>query len=130
MRPFFLTLLLAVCSLHVLHAQTNSKLIAAADLYKKGEYEKALPLFEKCLAEAEQSKDSAAQVNIYDHIGHVYSQMGKAAEALDGCGLDTSVIFSGNGMKNIKHRIHELAGNLDIRSTTGNGTLFSYSFPI
>ncbi len=82
MRPFFLTLLLAVCTLHVLHAQTNSKLIAAADLYKKGEYEKALPLFEKCLTEAEQSKDSTAQVNIYDHIGHVYSQMGKAAEAL------------------------------------------------
>ncbi len=48
----------------------------------------------------------------------------------NGCGFDTSVISSGNGMKNIKHRIHELAGNLDIRSTTGNGTLFSYSFPI
>jgi len=82
MRLVCLTLLFAVCSLHVL-AQTSSTLLATAvELYQKGEYEASLPIFEKCLATAKQSNDSSLQVVLYDHIGHVYSQTGKAAEAL------------------------------------------------
>ena len=82
MRLVCLTLLLAMCCLPVF-AQSNSTQIAAAvELYKKGEYEASLPIFEKCLAISKQSKDSNSLVILNDHIGHVYSQTGKAAEAL------------------------------------------------
>ncbi len=83
MRSICLTLLLAVYCLPALFAQANNTLIAtAAALYKKGAYEEALPIFEKCLVRAKQSKDSVTLVLLYDHIGHVYSQTGRAAEAL------------------------------------------------
>jgi signal transduction histidine kinase len=83
MRSICLALLFAVYCLHTVFAQTNGTLIAAAaDLYKKGAYEEALPIFEKCLATAKQANDSSSQVILYDHIGHVYSQTGRPAEAL------------------------------------------------
>ncbi|MCW3094318.1 MAG: hypothetical protein JWP81_5387 [Ferruginibacter sp.] len=83
MRPLYLSLLLLFYCMPVSLAQTNQPLIAAAiDLYKKGEYEAALPVFEKCLTTAKRNTDTVLLINLCDHIGHVYSQMGKSAEAL------------------------------------------------
>jgi signal transduction histidine kinase len=48
----------------------------------------------------------------------------------DGCGFDTSASYTGNGMKNIRQRISEIDGNLNVQSTAGKGTAFSYSLPL
>ncbi|MBC7887787.1 MAG: tetratricopeptide repeat protein [Ferruginibacter sp.] len=82
MRPLLMTLLFALNSMLTLFAQTDSAMIAAgAELYKKGEYESSLPVFEKCLATAKRANDKASQVILYDYIGHVYGQTGKIADA-------------------------------------------------
>lgn len=48
----------------------------------------------------------------------------------DGIGFDTSKIYSGNGMKNIKQRIHEAGGILQIDSIKNEGSTFIYSITI
>ena len=45
----------------------------------------------------------------------------------DGCGFDTDTAYSGNGLKNIQHRIAELGGELVIRSEKGKGSQFTYT---
>ena len=63
-------------------AQDSTAISKAVALYDKGEYELSLPLFEKCLAAAKQSSNKVSQIIIFDYIGHIYSQMGKIANAL------------------------------------------------
>lgn len=64
-------------------AQADSTTISkAVSLYDKGEYELSLPVFEKCLATAKQSSNRQSQIIIFDYIGHIYSQTGKIANAL------------------------------------------------
>ena len=43
----------------------------------------------------------------------------------NGIGFDTSASFSGNGMKNIRQRILELGGELQVQSAENKGTAFS-----
>ncbi|MES2847849.1 MAG: tetratricopeptide repeat protein [Bacteroidota bacterium] len=62
--------------------QDSTVISKAVALYNKGEYELSLPAFEKCLAAAKQSSDRPSQIIIFDYIGHVYSQTGKIANAL------------------------------------------------
>jgi len=63
-------------------AQIDSTLISkAVELYNKGEYEKAMPLFEQCLAAAKQSGNKKTQADVFNYIGHIYSQTGKVANA-------------------------------------------------
>lgn len=82
MRSLLLFLLFCSGTCCTAIAQTDSTLISkAAELYNKGEYEKALPDFEKCLAAAKLSADKKSQVDIYNYIGHIYSQTGKVANA-------------------------------------------------
>lgn len=48
----------------------------------------------------------------------------------DGCGFDTGAGYKGNGLKNIRHRIEELHGTLEIRSEKNKGSIFSYTIPL
>jgi signal transduction histidine kinase len=41
----------------------------------------------------------------------------------DGKGFDTSSIFAGNGLRNMKSRAEEINGNLNFKSSPGTGTL-------
>jgi len=46
----------------------------------------------------------------------------------DGNGFDTAIIHPGNGIKNIRQRIHEAGGVLQLSSLEGKGTHFRYHF--
>ncbi|MBL0355524.1 MAG: tetratricopeptide repeat protein [Chitinophagaceae bacterium] len=82
MRIFLLLLLLCIATCVTIVAQPDSTLInKAVELYDKGEYEKALPDFEKCLAAAKLTTDKRSQADIYNYIGHIYSQTGKVTNA-------------------------------------------------
>ena len=48
----------------------------------------------------------------------------------DGAGYDTVKLNSGNGLKNIKGRIEEIGGTLEIVSLPGKGSCFSYIIPL
>ena len=48
----------------------------------------------------------------------------------DGCGFDGTLNFSGNGLKNIRHRIKEMGGYLELQSQKGNGTRFTFTVPL
>jgi signal transduction histidine kinase len=48
----------------------------------------------------------------------------------DGIGFKTSSNSSGNGLHNIRRRIEELNGDLQIQTNTGAGSQFNYSIPV
>lgn len=48
----------------------------------------------------------------------------------DGQGFDTSKNGTGNGLRNIRRRVEELGGDLDISSITAAGSRFHYHFPL
>jgi len=48
----------------------------------------------------------------------------------DGIGFDESQVRRGNGLKNLRRRAAELHGTLQIHSTPGGGTRFTFSAPI
>lgn len=48
----------------------------------------------------------------------------------DGKGFDTDKNYSGNGLKNIRHRIEELGGEFNISSVKGKGSIFKYIIPL
>jgi len=48
----------------------------------------------------------------------------------DGVGFDTSRKLTGNGLKNIYHRIKELDGELKAESESGKGSSFIYTIPL
>lgn len=48
----------------------------------------------------------------------------------DGIGFDSTKEFSGNGLKNVKHRVKELNGKFTIQSSLEKGTHFSYRIPL
>jgi signal transduction histidine kinase len=48
----------------------------------------------------------------------------------DGCGFDTNKPSPGNGLKNIRRRIEELGGSLQIESAPGKGSRFMYEIPL
>lgn len=48
----------------------------------------------------------------------------------NGRGFDTSIGSNGNGLKNIRQRINEIRGTLELESAPGGGTVCSYSIPI
>ncbi|MBS1641752.1 MAG: hypothetical protein JST94_06935 [Bacteroidetes bacterium] len=48
----------------------------------------------------------------------------------DGIGFTTSIITEGNGLKNIKSRINDMKGTLNINSTKEGGTIFNYTIPL
>jgi signal transduction histidine kinase len=45
----------------------------------------------------------------------------------NGIGFDSDVVYTGNGLKNVRERITILGGQLKIRSNAGAGTVFEYS---
>ena len=52
-------------------------------------------------------------------------------EVIDnGIGFDTAKSYTGNGLKNIRHRIKELNGELKTESEPGWGSSFFYSIPL
>ncbi|MEO6730848.1 MAG: tetratricopeptide repeat protein [Ferruginibacter sp.] len=92
MKSFAVLLLLIVNSISVVSAQTDGKMMAVAlEFYNKASYENALPIFEKCMAAAKQANDKASQVILYDYIGHIYSQTGRATDALRNYQLSANV---------------------------------------
>ena len=48
----------------------------------------------------------------------------------DGIGFDTEKMHTGNGLKNIRHRVHEMHGQLHIESAENLGSRFSYTIPL
>jgi signal transduction histidine kinase/ligand-binding sensor domain-containing protein len=48
----------------------------------------------------------------------------------DGIGFDTEKLNTGNGLKNIRHRVNEMHGQLHIESAENLGSRFSYTIPI
>ncbi len=77
------TLLLAFIINSAAFAQDNTSISKAVALYDKGEYELSLPVFEKSLAAAKQSGDRNLQADIYNYIGHIYSQTGNVSHAFE-----------------------------------------------
>ncbi len=48
----------------------------------------------------------------------------------DGRGFDISQVSGGNGLRNIRHRVEELGGQLDISAEPGKGCRISFSVPL
>jgi signal transduction histidine kinase len=48
----------------------------------------------------------------------------------DGCGFDAGTHYKGNGLKNIRYRIEELQGKLEIHSEINRGSTFHYTIPL
>jgi signal transduction histidine kinase len=48
----------------------------------------------------------------------------------NGNGFNVSQQYSGNGLKNIRHRVEESGGQLEIKSEPGKGSRFVYNIPI
>jgi signal transduction histidine kinase len=48
----------------------------------------------------------------------------------DGNGFNDKINYNGNGLKNIRHRIKELNGDLEVKNKEGKGVAFMYSFPV
>lgn len=48
----------------------------------------------------------------------------------DGAGFDITIKQSGNGLKNIRHRIEELGGIVVVESAPGKGSRFFYNIPL
>lgn len=48
----------------------------------------------------------------------------------DGMGFDIEKAYSGNGLKNIRHRVEELGGQFHITAETGKGSRFIYTVPL
>ena len=48
----------------------------------------------------------------------------------NGTGFNPVLTYNGNGMKNIRHRIEELQGKLEVTSEKEKGTVFIYSFSV
>ncbi|MBI5370765.1 MAG: hypothetical protein HZA79_01935 [Sphingobacteriales bacterium] len=48
----------------------------------------------------------------------------------DGRGFDTGLVSGGNGLRNIRHRVEELGGRLDISAEPGKGCRISFSVPL
>ena len=47
----------------------------------------------------------------------------------NGVGFDCSKVSNGLGLKNMKHRAEMYKGNVDIRSSPGNGSVITVRFP-
>jgi signal transduction histidine kinase len=48
----------------------------------------------------------------------------------NGCGFDSQQVSEGNGLRNIKHRVEELGGQLELRTSPGEGCYYRYVIPI
>ncbi len=48
----------------------------------------------------------------------------------DGKGFDTNTTYTGNGLKNMKKRVNELFGHLEVISDMGSGTKFHIQIPV
>lgn len=48
----------------------------------------------------------------------------------NGCGFDPLSVHTGNGLRNIRHRIGELGGILDIHTEKGRGSSFRFTIPL
>jgi signal transduction histidine kinase len=48
----------------------------------------------------------------------------------DGCGFDTHKPIQGNGLRNIRRRVEESGGKLQIDASPGKGSRFSYEIPL
>ncbi|HRH63775.1 MAG TPA: hypothetical protein PLI68_10650 [Bacteroidia bacterium] len=48
----------------------------------------------------------------------------------DGIGFDTNKTYNGNGIKNIKKRLDECNGSIDINSDATTGTTYKLIFPL
>lgn len=48
----------------------------------------------------------------------------------NGKGFDTTVTYPGNGLKNMRNRIAESGGTMEIDSSPDNGSRFTYSIPV
>ena len=84
MKSLLLVLVLLLNTMFSSFAQSDSVLLAnGVALFNKGEFEKSLPVFEKCLAAAKRSGNKSTQAVLYDYIGHVNTQTGKVGEALN-----------------------------------------------
>ncbi len=48
----------------------------------------------------------------------------------NGRGFDSSQVSGGNGLRNIRHRVEELGGELELRTAPGKGCNFRYVIPV
>lgn len=48
----------------------------------------------------------------------------------NGKGFDSTQVYGGNGLQNIRHRIEELGGQLELRTSPGEGCLYRYVIPL
>jgi signal transduction histidine kinase len=48
----------------------------------------------------------------------------------NGRGFDRSQVSGGNGLRNIRHRVEELGGTLELITSPGNGCRYIYSIPV
>lgn len=68
----------------------------------------------------------ASQVDI--HLNHIEDELSLLFED-DGKGFHTSEAPNGIGFENIKNRVHELSGELNIDSTVDRGTVIAITIP-
>jgi signal transduction histidine kinase len=48
----------------------------------------------------------------------------------DGKGFDVQKGYTGSGLKNIRHRVEELGGEIHMKSETGKGSILSYTIQL
>ena len=48
----------------------------------------------------------------------------------NGRGFDSNRVSGGNGLRNIRHRVEELGGTLELETSPGNGCRYTYSIPV
>lgn len=71
-----------------------------------------------------------SKANNISVLGQLYGRQLSVKISDDGEGFDMQKKYSGNGLKNIKHRIDELNGQLKVDSSAGNGAVFSFVIPV
>lgn len=76
--------------------------------------------------------------NVIKHSGAVHLSIEAVVQkselhfiiADDGIGFDTTTAAKGNGLRNIRQRIMESGGNIEVHSSSGKGTRYAFYFPL
>ncbi len=100
---------------------------AAGDIILSNEYRRNLFLVTKEIVNNAIKYSGAKQLQLHASIIDNYFI---CSIEDDGLGFDLNEVMRGNGLKNIRFRIEELNGQLDIQTEIGKGARFEYRIPL
>jgi signal transduction histidine kinase/ligand-binding sensor domain-containing protein len=100
---------------------------AAGDIVLSNEYRRNLLLVTKEIVNNAIKYSAAKNLQLHASIIDNYFI---CSIKDDGVGFDLNELMRGNGLKNIRYRIEELNGKLDIQTEIGKGAKFEYRIPL